>query len=147
MPPNWNLLPPALQCVNIQCSYLFVTNIHDRRFPMHLFEATLLICQRAFKCKQANLLMKKAKWSFMTATLILCGFFVMWLWCLLTNMGRNVTSKTTFYKRCVYFLNTGSQYDAHTSVALRVSGWCWNRLDLYSSIVSPVSNQSDCSKI
>ena len=31
----------------------------------------------------------------------------------------------------------GSQYDAGASVALRASECCWNRLDFYSSIVSP----------
>ena len=30
----------------------------------------------------------------------------------------------------------GSQYDARASIALRASGWCWNRLDFYSSVAS-----------
>ena len=31
----------------------------------------------------------------------------------------------------------GLQYDAGTNIVLQVLGWCWNRLDFYSSIVSP----------
>ena len=33
-------------------------------------------------------------------------------------------------------LKPGSQYDARASVASRVSGWRWNRLDFYSSVAS-----------
>ena len=33
-------------------------------------------------------------------------------------------------------LKPGSQYDTRTSVASRVSGWCWNRLYFYSSVAS-----------
>ena len=36
-------------------------------------------------------------------------------------------------------IKPGSQYDAHASIASwasRASGWCWNRLDFYSSIAS-----------
>ena len=32
----------------------------------------------------------------------------------------------------------GSQYGAHTSVASRASGWCWNILDFYSSVALQV---------
>ena len=33
-------------------------------------------------------------------------------------------------------LKPGSQYDARASVAMRASGWHWNRLDFYSSVAS-----------
>ena len=40
----------------------------------------------------------------------------------------------------------GSQYEAGASTASWASWWCWNRLEIYSSVASPVSNQSDCQK-
>ena len=46
------------------------------------------------------------------------------------------------------YIKPGSQHDGDgASVASRVSGRCWNRLNFHSSIASPASNQSDCWKI
>ena len=39
-------------------------------------------------------------------------------------------------KRAVWGLKLGSQYYAHASVVSQASGWCWNRLDFYSSVAS-----------
>ena len=33
-------------------------------------------------------------------------------------------------------IKPSSQYDTRSSIALRASGWCWNRLDFYSSVAS-----------
>ena len=56
------------------------------------------------------------------------------------NIKRKATSGVWTYTRYQYVwivsVKHGSQYDACATIALRASGWRWNRLDFYSSLAS-----------